>query len=160
MNDKEIELLEKELADLKPRGLSSEKKNLLIDHIMAGGEQRKIIQFPAFLTAAAVAAAAVIAVLFVVHSNDTNRPLKEEAVAQAPVPVRKPSTPLPDAPGIDTILVSNEDNGIVYLDDHTPVRRIRYQVIDRAHWTDPVSGRRQEMLRPRSGIVLTGLRVD
>lgn len=162
MNNEEIEKLEKELAGLKPRGLSAERKTALFSEISQDQAAGKIIPFPSIIALTAAAAALVLAILFAMNNREAGAKTNGHELAQKPEPVREEtiSAPLPNAPGIDTILVANEDEGIMYLDENTPVRRSRYHVLDRAQWTDPRSGKKHELIRPRNGVVLTSLRVD
>jgi hypothetical protein len=51
-------------------------------------------------------------------------------------------------------LVAAEDDGLIFDDDSTPLRQVRYNYLERRTWTNPATGTRLEVELPREDTYL------
>lgn len=60
----------------------------------------------------------------------------------------------------ETVFARMDDEGVIYLDDQTPVRQFRQQTIQRTEWTDADGTMRMETTVPREEVLLVPVDFD
>ena len=105
---------------------------------------------PRVLTLAAggiiTAAAAALALAATILPRQSYGPARPVSSAQDPWPQTT-----------DVLYWRNLDEGTVLLDDNTPARRVRRQVLQQVQWYDPASNAEVEITVPGEEVVLVGM---
>lgn len=160
-------LLRRGMADQLDRHVGKAAKAFLNDPRSADAPRiRTVHAFRLWWAAPLLAAAAValVAAPMFRHGSESRSPT---------VPLTGQTAPGIDLPGAEALssdsvrLALHEpkdvgaevqwadlDEGMVWLDDQTPARKIRRQRLETLHWTDPHDSARIEVTIPREEIVL------
>lgn len=163
MNDN-MEQFEKELRETHPRGLSAAAKDQLLQRL-SGPSPTSHWAMPGtgwwavWLSAAALVLVAVW--LGVKYREQPAVPVAPVVARETPKPAQKPIA----QPGLrlvaaDTAVVEQKDRGIVMPEQGRPMRVMEYRFMDQVEWEHPVEHNRIRVVRPRNGVILTGLNVD
>lgn len=164
-----LENLEKELKGLNPQPVSAELRRRIAEELEHPG--RKVLLSPLALpwNWLAVAAAAVVLVMVGLASRRlwpqqdeivAEPVLADAAVAEKPRRTVVVERVIHGPVAVETLLVSQHDEGPVIMADRTPARRMRYRYVDQMRWQHPERGVNYSVSAPRDEIVLVSMETN
>jgi hypothetical protein len=154
------------LRELKPCQLSPQLKERLrrslSDASGNGTERSPIVRRSPLWMPAALALAALLLILaaaYLLRQHAAPAPFGPPPVQPGPTTAQHPPEPFRPV-SVSTLLVSENDEGTVFVPGLGPTRRIRYQLVDTAEWRHPRRNMRLLRTEPREEVVFVKLDTD
>ncbi len=164
----EFEDMEKELRRLCPAPPSEGLQSRIVKELdektthalkkRAGGIHFRNFKLRWAASLALAAALAIVAFLGIPKSakvNDTPPPPIVEV--EIPVAVDSPSTSKYVPVEARHVLMNAQEEGIFYIGDHIPARKMRYRFVDSYTWKNPADGSSLQVAVPREEVLLVRL---
>ena len=166
----EFEDIERELRQLRPappsEGLQARMAEELVEKAAHTVDKRAggiLFQNIRFRWAASFALAAAFAIIAFLSIPDTEQvsdtPPTAMDMAEVEIPVAlEPASPSKYIPvKARHVLMNAQEEGIFYIDDHIPARKMRYRFVDSYTWKNPDDGSSLQVTVPREEVLLVCL---
>ncbi len=166
----EFEDIERELRQLRPappsEGLQARMAEELVEKATHTVDKRAggiLFQNFRFRWAASFALVAVFAIIAFLSIPDTaqvsDTPPTAMDMAEVEIPAaQEPASPSKYIPAkVSHVLMNALEEGIFYIDDHIPVRKMRYSFVDTFTWKNPADGSSLQVTVPREEVLMVHL---